>query len=793
MGLADKYNFGGGFDVDPETAFADDAPGIEILGISDLKLIAEENSDALMLMDEQPQIFLDAVASHVTEQFRINKEAKRRSGIEDLITEASEQYNGEYSSRELSSIKQQGGSDIFMNITATKCRAAASWIRDIQLATNQKAWTLKATPQADLPQDTKTTIEQAIQQEFEALVVETRAKQVEQQAQQGQQGQLPPPKASEAQDTIREVNQNKRDITEAIYGEIQKEAEFQMKVMERQIDDQLTQGKWYEAFSQFIDDFVVYPSAFLKGPIVTRSTKTVYRDGMVVAAPGEFSYMNRRVSPYDMYPAPEASSLYDGALCEHLRLSASELNALLGVSSYKTDMIVKCLEEGPQDSYDWLDSGIEQDKADQEKRGDSMDANRNVFHGIHFFGPISAKILKQWGIQDFNVLAAPDYQEFECEVIVVGNYTIKCVLNSDPLLRRPYYTASYQQRPGSVWGRSLPDLMRDIQRLCNATVRALANNMALASGPQIEIYIQRLADASDLEDIYPFKIWQLDVDPTGAGGRGINFFQPTSNANELLAVYEKFELRADDATGIPRYAYGNENSGQAASTSSGLSMLLESASKGIKDAIRNIDSGVIKPRVEYQFYMNIIDNKIAYTGDPQVVALGSSTLTLKGAEQIKRNEFLQITANPLDQQIMGNEGRAALLREMAKDLGFIEDIVPTRLDMKKKEKQDAENAAAAQQNAMQMEQQKQQTSLQATQMQVQGQSDMNQLSQQVKAQIEQLKDQRKAMDQQLKAIELQLKEQKIQADMTVSTESTKSKENQHTREIALKMQQGEGI
>lgn len=771
-------------------------PGIEILGITDLKMIADEESNEAMLIDEQPIIFLDAVASYVTEQFRINKEAKRKSGIEDMITQSSEQYNGEYSSKELSVIKQQAGSDLFMNITATKCRAAASWIRDIELSTKQKSWKIRPTPVADLPEEMKLQIDEAIQKEFEGLISDSIAKKAEQQQQQ-QPGQTPQPQqvtpsAGEAQEAIRETNQNARDIREAIYNEMQKEAEYEMQVMERQINDQLVQGKWYEAFSQFIDDFVVYPSAFMKGPIVTKSKAIRYENGIPIPQ-DTYSYINRRVSPYDMYPAPEATSLYDGALCEHLRLSASEINDLIGVEGYKDEELVKALEEGPQDSYDWLDSGIEQEKADQEKRGDTFDANQNVFHGIHFFGPISAKVLKEWGIADLEVMTAPDYKTFECEVIIVGNYTIKCILNDDPVLRRPYYTASYQQRPGSVWGRSLPDLMRDIQRLCNATVRALANNMALAAGPQIEVYIERLADKSDIEDIYPFKIWQLDSDPTGAGGRGINFFQPTSNAGELLSVYQEFEARADDATGIPRYAYGNERSGNIPPTSTGLSMLLESASKGVKDAIRNIDAGVVVPRIEHQFYLNLLQNKIPYTGDINVEALGSSTLTLKGAEQIKRNEFLQITANPMDQQIMGPEGRAAILREMAHDLGFVEDIVPTRLDMKKKQKEEQEAQAQQSQQAQQMMQQKQQASLQATQLQVEGQKEMNMASQQVKMQVEQLKDQRKALDQQLKAIDLKIKEAGIAAQTQAKVVQEKAASDRQAREIALKLRSGEGI
>ena len=45
---------------------------------------------------------------------------------------------------------------------------------------------------------------------------------------------------------------------------------------------------------------------------------------------------------------------------------------------------------------------------------------------------------------------------------------------------------------------------------------------------------------------------------------------------------------------------------------------------------------------------------------------------------MRRVEFLQATANPLDAQIVGAKGRAAILREVAKGLAMpVDNIVPT--------------------------------------------------------------------------------------------------------------------
>jgi hypothetical protein len=47
--------------------------------------------------------------------------------------------------------------------------------------------------------------------------------------------------------------------------------------------------------------------------------------------------------------------------------------------------------------------------------------------------------------------------------------------------------------------------------------------------------------------------------------------------------------------------------------------------------------------------------------------------------QLRRNEFLQATANPMDSQIVGPEGRAEILREVAKGLEMdVNRLVPRR-------------------------------------------------------------------------------------------------------------------
>jgi hypothetical protein len=82
-------------------------------------------------------------------------------------------------------------------------------------------------------------------------------------------------------------------------------------------------------------------------------------------------------------------------------------------------------------------------------------------------------------------------------------------------------------------------------------------------------------------------------------------------------------------------------------------------------------------------------------GDEQIQVKGVSTVMAREAERARQLEFLQLTANPIDMQIMGTEGRAEVLRAVSEDLGLpSENIVPTPEMMAQRQKQMLQAQAA---------------------------------------------------------------------------------------------------
>ena len=166
-------------------------PSVRMIGTSTIRQIIQEGADSILDAEYQP--VYSALAGHVMSEFRINKDAKRNSGVEDEITSSLAQYNGKYTAEDLVKIRQEKGSDIFMNITSTKCRAAASWIRDILMAINSKSWKIKPTPKASLPESVIEKIESSIDQEFKELTEKPEEPQAP------PQPQAPPPQQAEGQ------------------------------------------------------------------------------------------------------------------------------------------------------------------------------------------------------------------------------------------------------------------------------------------------------------------------------------------------------------------------------------------------------------------------------------------------------------------------------------------------------------------------------------------------------------------------------------------------------------------
>lgn len=642
-----------------------------ILVKSNAQMVAEEEKAALDAIerDKRRSEQLESnLSAYVRRKWEIAK--RHKQPVEQRMLANLRQIEGRYSSEKEAEITSQGLPLIYMGITAVKCRAAKSWIRDVLMPAGDKPWTLEPTPVPSLDDQLTQEIQQRVFSDAVAYMQAT--------------GEMITPEMMYAKE---------RQVVDKLRQTIEQEAVFKTERMSELIEDQLLEGGWHIEFDNAISDVVDFPAGILKAPVI-RKKKDIHWQGAEAQVVETFAPKVERVDPFNIYPLPGVVNPDDGDMIEYHEWTKDDIYNLIGVSGFDEEKIRAALNDYERG---FTESGRDFLRSERSRsRGESSTVFEDeTIGGIEFWGSIKGSMLADWGMDAIEDEDKP----YDATVILIGRYVVCARLNPDPLGRKPYNKACFESMPNSFWGKGVPDLIKDCSDICNAAARALVANMGISSGPQVFVDVNSIPPNQDLSTMYPWKIWQLDFSKTGSTSRPpIDFFQPNALTGELLKVFEHFSRLADEYSGIPSYTYGGqEHQAGAASTASGLSMLMNAASKAIKAVVKNIDKGIISPSIEKIYVFNMLFAKDENVkGDAQVVARGALQLIAREQTQMRLQELLQSTSNPIDMQIFGMDGRAKLWKHAISGLNIGGDqIIPT----------DEELAARLQQAQQQMLQQ----------------------------------------------------------------------------------------
>lgn len=610
------------------------------------QLEAEEQAEA-DASRQKSQPVVTALAAYVRKAFQDAELHRQTTGVTERLLASRRAKSGLYDDAKIEAIRSKGGSTLFFNITETKCEAFEAWLEDVFAPVGDRPWDAQPTPIPSLPQESAQDVLEATVAQF-----------------------------SQTQDASpEEVMQFALDLYDETLRSMYDEAKETCERMVRKMEDQTAEGGFADALSEFVSDLGTYPSAILKGPVLVRQKRLKWVDG-AVAVTEEVIPTWKCVDPFAFYPGPNARTVDESYICEIIDLDRRHLSEMRSLPGWNAAAIEHVLSE-PQSPFN-PQVGGETENAALENR--VLDYNAGLpdatVRAIEFWGSVQGRMLAEWGMP-----VDDPFSFYEVNCLLVGDVVIKAVLNPDPLGRRPYYVCSFIHNKNSLWGlKSIPEKMADCQEGVNGAQRNLLNNLAIASGPQTAVDIDVIPPehVPTMNRLYPWKVWPYRGNSTNSSREPIKFFQPTSNAAELIEVSEYYEKKSDDRTLIPRYVYGNENLGGAGQTASGLSMLMNAAARGIKRVIKNLDRLVLRPAIErlYTWNMLYLDDA-SLKGDVQVIPRGALAILVREQVQLRRQEWLAITNNPTDMAIIGMEGRAAVLRETAKGLDMDTDkIVP---------------------------------------------------------------------------------------------------------------------
>jgi hypothetical protein len=599
-----------------------------------------------------------SLAAAVDKKWADAKEAK--NNIELEMYNSVLQRRGEYTPEKLSQIRAVEQPEVFMNITEAKCRNGSYQIKDVLIQPGKRMFSVGPTPVPELPDEVMKKIQTGVLN----MYIQMAVNQVQQTGQ--------PIMSSQLRDMI--ISQTD-EIKERVKQEVVKKAKLMAEEIENKIDDDFLQGGFYESIDKVVDDIVSLKAGIIKGPIFrNEKIKKTARDPesgkLSRAITSRIIATYERRSPFSIYPSPRSTGVDSGYLFDVIIIKPKDLHDLIGVEGYKESEIRAVLKEFGEGNLksDWLDLTPEakDGMGEEDQRKPSTFYPHENIYCLELWDEIPGQMLLDWGMTPEDITDKEDI--YNVCIWKIGSHIIKAMLNYDILGRKPFHVTSFQKANDSFWGRGIPEMIEDCQTVCNACARAIVSNVGIASGPMIDMNVDRMEPGASRK-IWPWRVFPTTSDMMGEKNKAIEFYQPVMVTDKLIKVYDTFSRIADEHSGVPSFAHGGDV--KAAGNSSGLHQLREMAATGIKGVIRNIDFDIIVTCLEAH-YDYLLDNQDIFglLGDYKMVAEGSSALIAKEQMVVRKNEFLTATGNPLDIQLIGVKNRRKLLFEVAKGLGF---------------------------------------------------------------------------------------------------------------------------
>lgn len=609
-------------------------------------------------------------------EYEIDRRELEERWLQDL-----RQWRGEYDPAVLKNFHPKR-SKAFLSITRTKVNAVSARETDLLFPANgEKNWGIEPTPVPEMnPQLVQGLVEQYIAQ------------------------------------TGQEISE------EFIKQEINKEAKKRCEAMEMDMADQLVELKYRQTIRNTIKDGNLYGTGVLKGPLVKRQIVKRWLPNeqtgeWVTVSMERYSPWCEHVSVWDFYPDMSARTMANarGVFQRHVmsRHKVWDLAKRADFNKAAITAYIKNQKEGDAPLKNW-----EQDLNTLNRAGSGSSTTgykettsagtstlgtgtgaikrRQKYEILEYWGYVNSADLIEAGVDIDEETLGP---EVAVNIWLLGPIIIKAVVSGIDGVEIPYHVYYYEKDDTSIFGEGIPTIMRDVQKLFNASVRAMLDNAAIAAGPIIEANTDLLDTSEDPRDIYPFRVFARDGMGMEAASPAIRVYNVTSYTGEYMNMINFFLNSADDITTIPRFMYGDSNQVQGAGkTATGLSMLMGAANVTLKEQIKNFDDGITKPFIKALYHWNMEFNpKEHVKGDFSITAVGSSSLIAREVRMESLMQFLNYTNNPTD---LMYTNRGNVLKEMAKamdlgELGLIKDSNTIKMEEDARAQAQAEEKAFA--------------------------------------------------------------------------------------------------
>ena len=405
------------------------------------------------------------------------------------------------------------------------------------------------------------------------------------------------------------------------------------KKMEKKIHDQLDESSASKHLRSVAFEMALFGTGVMKGPFGTNKEYPHWDDdgkyNPLIKTVPELS----SVSIWNFYWDADANNTEECQyVIERHKLNRSQVRALKRRPFFRANVIDEVIAEGEsyQKKY-WED--------------DLKDFAPN-------FGIDRFEVLEYWGSIDIDFLIENDINippeldgegELQANIWYCNGKILRLVLNPFKPSKIPYYAVPYELNPYSLAGVGIGENMDDTQTLMNGFMRMAVDNAVLSGNLVFEIDETNLVPGQDFS-VHPGKVFRRQG---GAPGQSLFGTKFPNVAQENLQLFDKARQLSDESTGLPSFAHGQTGVSGVGRTASGISMLMNAASGGVKTVIKNIDDYLLGPIGKAYFNFNMqFDYDPEIKGDLEVNARGTESLMANEVRSQRLMQFLQIASQP---------------------------------------------------------------------------------------------------------------------------------------------------
>ena len=610
-------------------------------------------------VDGPEMMLLDSLVSDLWGKLEHCRRA--RHDRDESMLRSMQQRNAQYSDAMMAALNQQNRSKTYFPSVDLKTETADAKLSAVFTLGATPPFGFSASKDPVLPVDVVRTVQQR---------VAVRARQVIEQT----QGQVMMDQAM--------LSWLKESVYLDVQNELRREAEARAKRNERTVRDTIEEGGIQAALKGAITNGCTFDAGFVR--VLPRMEPRLHYGPTGPTVADELVEHLESVHPLHVYPEPGIEDLDDGYVFLWRRRNRAEMAQFFGVPGVRTDALNRVLSGRGAEISSSQEDALERRKQILERKGSEVEQLRDWFDVYNYHGTVRGKDLKEWGWEAaYGPAPFDDEDAVECQAWLVDGEVIKVALNEHPLKLKPIFKWTFRKVPGAFWGKGVPEILRPVEGAYNATIRHLQNNLAIASGPQVVVNASSVRNDLAPSKMRPWMLWEVTQDPYGQQRPPVEFFQPDTRAHEMMAVASFFDSYMDVMVGIPSYMGGDTDLKGAGRTSGGLHQLRQEAGVILQHSAASIDD-MVRRCTLWHFTTLMVSGRIPVEdqGDLRVVPHGTAKLAEQEQNAHNIVGFLQATANEWDIQIIGPEGRRALLAEAAKALkvNFESLVVPTKAD-----------------------------------------------------------------------------------------------------------------